>query len=80
MDAEEQDVIDTAIAEEPLNGSFVEVEIPGDEPFICEICDRSYSRKGTLNRHLKVHDSSQQPCTKCYKFFPSVLALTKHQQ
>ncbi|KAH3846288.1 hypothetical protein DPMN_088587 [Dreissena polymorpha] len=76
MDAEEQAVIDTAIAEEPLSGSFVEVEIPGDEPFTCGICDRSYSRTDTLNRHVKVHDSSQHPCTKCYKFFPSVVALT----
>ncbi|KAH3755774.1 hypothetical protein DPMN_190473 [Dreissena polymorpha] len=38
------------------------------------------SRKDTLNRHVKVHDSSQHPCTKCYKFFPSVVALTEHQQ
>ncbi|KAH3863659.1 hypothetical protein DPMN_026648 [Dreissena polymorpha] len=49
IDAEEQGVIDTAIAEEPLNDSFVEVEIPGDEPFTCGICDCSYSRKDTLN-------------------------------
>ncbi|XP_052260333.1 early growth response protein 1-like isoform X2 [Dreissena polymorpha] len=58
IDAEEQAVLDTAIAEEPLNGSFVEKEIPGDGRFKCGICDRSYSRKSALNRHLKINNYS----------------------
>ncbi|KAH3897388.1 hypothetical protein DPMN_021576 [Dreissena polymorpha] len=70
MDAEEQAVIDTALAEEPLND---------DGRFTCGICDRSYSRKDALNRHLKIHNSSQHSCKKCYTFFPSVVALIEHQ-
>ncbi|KAI8377783.1 uncharacterized protein BYT42DRAFT_496899 [Radiomyces spectabilis] len=49
------------------------------KPFICHLCDRPFSRKHDLHRHVRVHTGAkpyQCPC--CQKSFGRTDALKRH--
>ena len=47
--------------------------------FECDICHKSYSNKGNLNQHMKVHDDSKRfKCDICLKGFHQKSNLVQH--
>ena len=50
-----------------------------EKKFNCQVCDRSYSNKRSLNQHMKIHDESKAfKCDICMKIFPSKSKLELH--
>ena len=58
--------MDETEAQDPLDGSFVEVSTT--PAFECGICGRTFTKKDTLKRHLNVHDDGKFQCGKCTLF------------
>ena len=55
------------------------VIIPTEKEFNCDICHRSYSNKGNLKQHIKVHDESKAlKCDVCLKLFCNKTQLKSH--
>ena len=46
--------------------------------FKCDQCDRNYSNKNNLKRHIKEHSSCRQTCTQCGKMFNTPNNLKQH--
>ena len=47
----------------------------------CDECDKSFSRKANLNRHIKgVHENNRYNCDRCEKSFTKKCHLTMHIQ
>ena len=53
-------------------------EIYAEKLFNCRICHKSYSKKCSLIRHMKIHDSSKAlKCDVCLKLFSTKEKLKK---
>jgi uncharacterized Zn-finger protein len=52
----------------------------GKKPFKCDICDYSFSEKGSLNKHIKsVHDGNNRyKCEICEKTFSLMQSMKLH--
>lgn len=48
--------------------------------YFCEVCEKGFTRKQSLNRHVKVHDESTKvfTCTFCPKSFRTTANLKRH--
>ena len=47
--------------------------------FKCQICDKRYSSKKSLNQHMNIHDKSKGfKCDVCFKVFPYRSKLKTH--
>ncbi|CAH2243703.1 jg8763 [Pararge aegeria aegeria] len=48
--------------------------------YLCNMCDRMFTRNDTLVRHIKTcHTGCRNKCLKCDKVFPSKLKMAAHQ-
>ena len=46
--------------------------IAGEKPFKCNVCDRAFAHKSTLNEHLNLHsDDKPYECPTCLRLFSS---------
>ena len=52
--------------------------IEKDGLYVCQLCNKSFKKRGSLLNHRSAHTSSE--CSICNKVFPSMLLLNKHQQ
>jgi len=55
----------------------------GDKPFVCAYsgCDRSFARKGDLNRHQQAHSNARShQCEECEQIFLRKTHLLRHIQ
>ncbi|CAH1776927.1 unnamed protein product [Owenia fusiformis] len=58
----------------------------GEKPFTCAHCQKDFSDKGNMLKHVRAkHDNNQlnipsYPCSECWKSFPSVYALERHKR
>jgi len=60
----------------PLDGRTMAV---ADGKFPCSTCDKIFAHRRSLNRHMKIHDSSKQHvCTVCDKAFYRKDKLMEH--
>ena len=52
----------------------------GEKPFYCEMCNKSYSDPGVLNRHKKLVHSEEKPypCNYCDSKFKEKSGLKRH--
>ena len=49
--------------------------------FKCQICDKRYSRKKSLNQHMNIHDESKAfKCDVCMKLFTCKSNLIRHNR
>ena len=51
----------------------------GEKPFSCSTCDRKFTQKSNLTRHLKDHEENLI-CSICLKKSPSQSELIKHKE
>ncbi|KAL0114527.1 hypothetical protein PUN28_011664 [Cardiocondyla obscurior] len=49
------------------------------DKFRCTICNKTFTRKDLLNKHRKSHEKYNLYCTKCGKYFRSILTLENHR-
>ena len=51
----------------------------GEKLFKCELCDKSYTKLGSFNRHLEIHSAEKQfSCKFCDKMFSRRSAMLEH--
>ncbi|KAH3882974.1 hypothetical protein DPMN_006921 [Dreissena polymorpha] len=64
------------------NGSLLDISLEEksstSERFSCGICEESYYRKASLNRHLKTHENGCIKCSVCTQFFKTEEDKKKH--
>ncbi|KAI8433888.1 hypothetical protein MSG28_015820 [Choristoneura fumiferana] len=48
--------------------------------YICEECGVRLKSKSLLAKHMKMHSTSPQPCSQCFKVFSTPLQLTEHEE
>ncbi|XP_043995080.1 uncharacterized protein LOC122843972 [Gambusia affinis] len=54
---------------------------PSHQPFQCSLCDRSFSQKGSLNRHVRSHLGVRPfPCPCCPMTFSRQYRVTEHMR
>jgi len=46
--------------------------------FTCDQCEKYFTTKGHLQKHIKTHNSCPQKCNECYKMYTTVESLKKH--
>ncbi|KAG8223346.1 hypothetical protein J437_LFUL001224 [Ladona fulva] len=51
----------------------------GKDPLICGVCQRVFTKRSRLKRHMLLHESQSFPCNKCPKTFISRELLAEHQ-
>ncbi|CAE1144204.1 KRAB [Acanthosepion pharaonis] len=44
-------------------------QLHSDRPYICSLCNRSFSRNGDLTRHMRSHPENPLNCKECLKAF-----------
>jgi uncharacterized Zn-finger protein len=79
--------MENALIMEPLDGSFLnvsvehEVESTPEKTFECSICDKRYTSRNNLKRHIKIHDDKFQfVCRKCPIFFETKEEFDNHYE
>uniref|UniRef100_A0A3B5AR67 C2H2-type domain-containing protein n=1 Tax=Stegastes partitus TaxID=144197 RepID=A0A3B5AR67_9TELE len=54
---------------------------PAHHPFQCSLCDRSFSQRGSLNRHVRSHLGVRPfPCPHCPMTFSRQYRVTEHMR
>lgn len=54
---------------------------PVQHPFQCSLCDRSFSQRGSLNRHVRSHLGVRPfPCPRCPMTFSRQYRVTEHMR
>ncbi|CAL8264191.1 unnamed protein product [Arctogadus glacialis] len=53
---------------------------PGDRPFRCDLCDKSYIHYRSLTNHKRTHQMGMFECPVCFKLFNNMAALYSHQR
>ncbi|CAL8289856.1 unnamed protein product [Gadus morhua 'NCC'] len=53
---------------------------PGDRPFRCDLCDKSYIHYRSLTNHKRTHQTGMFECPVCFKLFNNMAALYGHQR
>ncbi|XP_022064897.2 uncharacterized protein LOC110961540 [Acanthochromis polyacanthus] len=54
---------------------------PAHQPFQCSLCDRSFSQRGSLNRHVRSHLGVRPfPCPHCPMTFSRQYRVTEHMR
>uniref|UniRef100_A0A3Q2P622 Zinc finger protein 568-like n=1 Tax=Fundulus heteroclitus TaxID=8078 RepID=A0A3Q2P622_FUNHE len=54
---------------------------PSHQPFHCSLCDRSFSQRGSLNRHVRSHLGVRPfPCPRCPMTFSRQYRVTEHMR
>ncbi|XP_072236416.1 uncharacterized protein [Leuresthes tenuis] len=54
---------------------------PSHQPFQCSLCDRSFSQRGSLNRHVRSHLGVRPfPCPRCPMTFSRQYRVTEHMR
>lgn len=54
----------------------------GERLYVCRCCERRFTHKSGLNRHMRTHDTEEQrySCPECGRIFASSAALAPHLQ
>lgn len=64
----------------PTNIS-AQLSTPVHHPFQCSLCDRSFSQRGSLNRHVRSHLGVRPfPCPRCPMTFSRQYRVTEHMR
>lgn len=50
----------------------------GDESFVCDKCNKAYSRKKVLRQHMKIHFPGKHVCDMCNRSFAQKCSLKYH--
>lgn len=70
----------TLSASMPTNLS-AHLSTPVQHPFQCSLCDRSFSQRGSLNRHVRSHLGVRPfPCPRCPMTFSRQYRVTEHMR
>ncbi|XP_071346251.1 uncharacterized protein [Trachinotus anak] len=70
----------TLSASKPTNIS-AHLSTPLHQPFQCSLCDRSFSQRGSLNRHVRSHLGVRPfPCPCCPMTFSRQYRVTEHMR
>uniref|UniRef100_A0A4W6FUX9 C2H2-type domain-containing protein n=1 Tax=Lates calcarifer TaxID=8187 RepID=A0A4W6FUX9_LATCA len=70
----------TLSASVPTNIS-AHLSTPLHHPFQCSLCDRSFSQRGSLNRHVRSHLGVRPfPCPRCPMTFSRQYRVTEHMR
>ncbi|XP_028258611.1 uncharacterized protein LOC114433971 [Parambassis ranga] len=70
----------TLSASMPTNVS-AHLSPPVHHPFQCSLCDRSFSQRGSLNRHVRSHLGVRPfPCPRCPMTFSRQYRVTEHMR
>ncbi|XP_044201839.1 uncharacterized protein LOC122978853 isoform X2 [Thunnus albacares] len=70
----------TLSASMPTNIS-AHLSTPVHHPFQCSLCDRSFSQRGSLNRHVRSHLGVRPfPCPRCPMTFSRQYRVTEHMR
>ncbi len=70
----------TLSASTPTNIS-AHLSTPVQHPFQCSLCDRSFSQRGSLNRHVRSHLGVRPfPCPRCPMTFSRQYRVTEHMR
>lgn len=70
----------TLSASVPTNVS-AHLSNPVHHPFQCSLCDRSFSQRGSLNRHVRSHLGVRPfPCPRCPMTFSRQYRVTEHMR
>ncbi|XP_023863960.1 zinc finger protein 646 isoform X1 [Salvelinus sp. IW2-2015] len=67
----------------PISANYSEnlgSDEPGDRPFKCDQCEKSYRHHGSLINHKKSHQVGMFECPICFKQFNNLAALHSHQR
>lgn len=49
-----------------------------ESEFQCHICNKGFSRKANLKRHVEIHAGTEYPCVKCGRVYHDDTALRRH--
>ncbi|XP_032378222.1 uncharacterized protein LOC116693388 [Etheostoma spectabile] len=73
--------IPSTLAASMATNISVHLPNPVHHPFKCSLCDRSFSQRGSLNRHVRSHLGVRPfPCPRCHMTFSRQYRVTEHMR
>ncbi|XP_013880497.1 uncharacterized protein LOC106529574 [Austrofundulus limnaeus] len=73
--------LSSCVSSSPPVSMLGESSAPNQQPFQCSLCDRSFSQRGSLNRHVRSHLGVRPfPCPCCPMTFSRQYRVTEHMR